>query len=649
MIQFDASYSAEDDKIRIRASARLDAETYARVKAAGFGWAPKQEVFYVIWSPGREDLATELSGGELEDEETTLAERAEARAERFAGYKENRTRDAESAQRAVHAIADNIPMGQPILIGHHSERHARRDAEKIQNGMRKSVKMWETAAYWQSRAAGAIAAAKYKEIPAVRARRIKKLESDRRGFQRDTDKSKLALDMWAQDPITLERAKLICNHNHYSACFKLAEYPRQLPASQYEGSMSFWSALDDGIITAAQAKTMAVDASTRAIARRARWISHLDNRIAYERAMLGESGGLKADKFQIEVGGQVQRRGRWHIVTKVNRTLEVIRSVTVLGHFAIAIEDVADYRAPAEGVAEKVKAATKLPPMCNYPGDGFKRLTTAEWNQHKRFTDSRHSIVHKATENHGAHRTRATHGPNWSCISVYVTDAKRVDPPAPTGASPAPRIEVLPPAPTVHREPQAPDPIQENLKAARATAKAGVQVVSAPQLFPTPAALVAKMIAAANLKPGLCVLEPSAGTGNIIRAVLDTVDTEVLAYEINSSLCLQLRQIFPSYKAKVICQDFLTVTEYQGCYSRILMNPPFVRGADIEHILHALKFLAKPGYDEATGGLLVAICANGPRQQAELRPLATTWEELPDGTFAEAGTNVRTVLLTIQR
>jgi hypothetical protein len=73
-----------------------------------------------------------------------------------------------------------------------------------------------------------------------------------------------------------------------------------------------------------------------------------------------------------------------------------------------------------------------------------------------------------------------------------------------------------------------------------------------------------------------------------------------------------------------------------------------VRGADIEHILHALKFLAKPGYDEATGGLLVAICANGPRQQAELRPLATTWEELPDGTFAEAGTNVRTVLMTVQ-
>jgi len=38
------------------------------------------------------------------------------------------------------------------------------------------------------------------------------------------------------------------------------------------------------------------------------------------------------------------------------------------------------------------------------------------------------------------------------------------------------------------------------------------------------------------------------------------------------------------------------------------MNPPFENGADIKHIQHAMKML-KPG------GRLVAICANGPRQQ----------------------------------
>ena len=34
----NATYDPADDKLRLRASSRLDAETYARVKAAGFGW-----------------------------------------------------------------------------------------------------------------------------------------------------------------------------------------------------------------------------------------------------------------------------------------------------------------------------------------------------------------------------------------------------------------------------------------------------------------------------------------------------------------------------------------------------------------------------------------------------------------------------------
>jgi hypothetical protein len=69
------------------------------------------------------------------------------------------------------------------------------------------------------------------------------------------------------------------------------------------------------------------------------------------------------------------------------------------------------------------------------------------------------------------------------------------------------------------------------------------------------------------------------------------------------------------------------------------MNPPFANGADVEH---ALSFLA-PCW------VLVALCANGPRQQASLRPLATTWEGLPDGTFASKVTNVRAAMMTVRR
>ena len=75
------------------------------------------------------------------------------------------------------------------------------------------------------------------------------------------------------------------------------------------------------------------------------------------------------------------------------------------------------------------------------------------------------------------------------------------------------------------------------------------------------------------------------------------------------------------------------------------MNPPFKDGADIDHIMHAVKFL-RPG------GRLVALCADGPRQGEKLRPLAEAcggwWESLPEGTFAEHGTNVRVAMVVIE-
>jgi phospholipid N-methyltransferase len=644
VITFDATYDPADDKLRLRASSRLDAETYTKVKGVGFAWAPKQDLFYAIWSPAREDLLVALAG-EIDDEETTPEERAAQRADRFSTYQGKRAADAEQARKSVSAIADGIPLGQPILVGHHSERHARRDAEKIENGLRRAVRLWETVGYWQQRAAGAIAHARYLEQPAVRARRIKKLEAELRGYRRDTAKAETALELWAVEPLTLERAKAITNVNHYSMCFPLSLYPREPPTSQYEGQQSFWSALQDGIITAEQARTLAVAMNQRGIAHRSRWIAHLENRLAYEKAMLGESGGLKADKFDLQPGGQVLRRGHWHVITKVNRSAGAVRSVTVLGHFAatIAVEDIADYRAPADGVAEKVKAATKLAPMCNYPSEGFRHMTRAEWER-KKMSDVPQAIRHKANEKHGAHRTRATSGGAWTTVAVYLTDVKRVDPPAPSAPEPVPQIETLPPEPSTPPAPQATDPVAEDFAALKATLKAGVRIAVAPQLFPTPPDLAKRMVELAEIQPGMCVLEPSAGTGNLARAIRSAVPGAHLdLIEIDPKLC----SILKASGFEVSCRDFLAASmpvcpDSEGGHDCVLMNPPFSKGQDVAHILHALKFL-KPG------GRLVAICANGPRQQAELRPLAATWEELPEGTFADQGTSVRAVLLMVQR
>jgi hypothetical protein len=82
-----------------------------------------------------------------------------------------------------------------------------------------------------------------------------------------------------------------------------------------------------------------------------------------------------------------------------------------------------------------------------------------------------------------------------------------------------------------------------------------------------------------------------------------------------------------------------------GRFDAVLMNPPFENASDIAHIFHAAQFL-KPG------GRLVAICANGSRQNAKLKPWAEAsggiWEELPPNTFAASGTGVNVALLVYE-
>ncbi len=61
---------------------------------------------------------------------------------------------AKSAQgfEKARQIADMIPMGQPILVGHHSEAHHRADITRIDNGMRQGIDAQNTAQYYQGKA-----------------------------------------------------------------------------------------------------------------------------------------------------------------------------------------------------------------------------------------------------------------------------------------------------------------------------------------------------------------------------------------------------------------------------------------------------------------------------------------------------------------
>lgn len=77
----------------------------------------------------------------------------EAKADRYREYGERAAARSAAAMDREHAIADMIPPGQPLLIGHASERHHRRDMARMDNLIRKSIEEDGKAAYWQRKAA----------------------------------------------------------------------------------------------------------------------------------------------------------------------------------------------------------------------------------------------------------------------------------------------------------------------------------------------------------------------------------------------------------------------------------------------------------------------------------------------------------------
>ena len=570
-----ATYSPEDNNLRFTPYCRLSKEDYLRARAAGFIWAPRQELFVApMWTPEREDLLLEWCG-EIDDEDKSLVERAEERAERFDLYSERRALDADNARAAVSAIADNIPLGQPILVGHHSERHARRDAEKIENGMRRAVKLWETSQYWTQRAAGALRAAKYKERPDVRERRIKKLEAEKRKCERHQNGYKDGLAFWRKCSDAAEGLKIAglsndanfpCQPNSWGGKFDAVDVLR--PADHE------WKHKECAVWTLDQVKEQAEVFYPPLIEHYQRWVDHYTNRLAYERAMLEEQGGTVQQKTGPEVGGAcmcwASPRGGWSKIQKVNKV-----SVTVLDNWGNS-------------------------------GRDFTRTIP--------FDKLRHVM---------------------SCAQVAAARAEgRIRAETSLGFILADSTPV--PAPKAHEpKPEA----GKEFQAMKETLKAGVQVVTANQLFPTPATVAARMVDLADLCAGDKVLEPSGGTGVLVKEIKTRgiFKDDLFAVEVNFKLAAGLGEI-----ASVTCADFLTLepSDRLPMVDKVVMNPPFENGADIKHIRHALEFLNP-------GGRLVAICAGGPRQAEAFESMAEVWEELPAGTFAV--TNVRSILMVIDK
>jgi hypothetical protein len=84
----------------------------------------------------------------------TRRERLERRAERREEWAEKAGNRAADKLRRAGELSDQIPMGQPILVGHHSEKRHRRHVERIDANMRKGIEEERKSEHHASKADG---------------------------------------------------------------------------------------------------------------------------------------------------------------------------------------------------------------------------------------------------------------------------------------------------------------------------------------------------------------------------------------------------------------------------------------------------------------------------------------------------------------
>lgn len=175
-----------------------------------------------------------------------------------------------------------------------------------------------------------------------------------------------------------------------------------------------------------------------------------------------------------------------------------------------------------------------------------------------------------------------------------------------------------------------PDAAEERPAAPRASTAVSKDL----QYYPTPAAVVERVLRDLHIAEGDRALEPSCGCGRFMDA-LHACGARVFGIEVDPGRAAQCR----ARGHNVLTANFLETTP-TGDFDHVVMNPPFYGRHYAKHVEHALRFL-KPG------GVLTAILPVTARYDHGL--LDGSWNDLPVGSFISSGTNINTTVLTIRR
>lgn len=208
---------------------------------------PSSAILEQLQDHGRESFAEQIDSKIARDL---------AKAARYQGYAANAEARAKSRGETADKIMSFIPPGQPILVGHHSERRHRRDIERISNNIKKSVEERDKAEYLRGRAFDLSCSGEELEKRRYVGNRIK-----------DAQKSLRALERWAHESLGRSNQEDL-----------------QLRISQAREKLNFWQ-----------------------------------DRLAEINAKMSEDGEAVGSPETINIGDHVYYKGSWMPVVRVNK------------------------------------------------------------------------------------------------------------------------------------------------------------------------------------------------------------------------------------------------------------------------------------------------------------------------------------------
>lgn len=174
------------------------------------------------------------------------------------------------------------------------------------------------------------------------------------------------------------------------------------------------------------------------------------------------------------------------------------------------------------------------------------------------------------------------------------------------------------------------------------------------QYFPTPKSVAERVIQLSEIeeyKGTARILEPSAGTGNLLDCIPNSVEYTafVVEPEENNAIILEDKG-FNVYK-DTFERFYNEYKDIDTGITHVIMNPPFSIGRDMSHTRLAYEMLQR-------GGVLVSIISeNSLYYDKEETKQFNKWlkevnayiETVPMGAFKDSGTTIDTVIIKIKK